>query len=163
MIREQSLALSKRRNVLKTILSAWLLTGTLDITTASIYYPMRYEITLTQLFQNIASGVFGERSFAGGIQMEALGLVFHYLIAFFWTILFFTAYPRLTILRRNRFASGMVYGAVVWLAMNLLVLPLSNVGRSPFHVGQALIGAVILMFCIGLPNAMIVERYYSHR
>jgi len=163
MIQEHTLTITKRRIVVKTILSAWLLGGTLDITTASIYYPIRYDITLTMLFQNIASGLFGERAFSGGTQMAALGLVFHYCIAFFWTMVFFMAYPRIKILWRNRFASGMVYGLVVWLAMNLVVLPLSNVSRSPFNVGQALIGAVILMFCIGLPNSLIVGRYYSQR
>lgn len=42
--------------------------------------------------------------------------------------------------------------------MNLIVLPLSNVRRGPFDLEQAVIGAVILMFCIGLPIATIVGR-----
>jgi hypothetical protein len=31
--------------------------------------------------------------------------------------------------------------------------------RAPFDLAQAVIGAVILMFCIGLPIAMIVGGY----
>jgi uncharacterized membrane protein YagU involved in acid resistance len=161
MIRENTPPIAKQPNVVRTILSAWLLAGTMDITTASIYYPLRYEITRTTLYQNIASGVFGERAFAGGMQMAALGLMFHYFIAFFWTVVFFMAYPRIKIFWRSRFVSGVVYGLLVWLAMNLVVLPLSNVNHSPFDFAQALIGAVILMFCIGLPNAIIVSKHYS--
>jgi hypothetical protein len=37
MIHEHTLTITKGRNVVKTILSAWLGSGTLDITTASIY------------------------------------------------------------------------------------------------------------------------------
>jgi hypothetical protein len=161
MVRGHGFAVSKSRSVVKVILSAWLLAGTLDIATASIYYPIRYGITLTLLFQNIASGVFGEKAFAGGVKMVALGLVFHYCIAFIWTTVYFMAYPRIKILRRNRFASGMVYRVLVWLVMNLVVLPLSNVDRSPFNLVQAVIAAVILMFCIGLPIAVIVSKHYS--
>lgn len=157
------MTITKRRIIVKTILSAWLLGGTLDIATAAIYYPIKYDITLTLLFQNIASGVFGESAFSGGIQMAALGLGFHYCIAFIWTIVLFWAYPRIKMLSRNRFATGMAYGLVVWAVMNLVVLPLSNVIHSPFDIGQALLDAVILMFCIGLPNSLIVGRYYSKR
>lgn len=163
MIQGDTFAISKRHSAVTTILSAWLLSGTLDIATASIYYTIRYGITLTLLFQNIASGVFGERAFAGGVEMAALGLLFHYCIAFIWTMVYFMGYPRIKILWRNRFASGMVYGVLVWLVMNLVVLPLSNVDRSPFSFVPALIAAVILMFCIGPPNAFIVGKYYSRR
>lgn len=153
----------RRRGSVQAILSAWLLAGTLDITAASVYYPIRYNIPLTVLFQNIASGVFGEKAFAGGMQMAALGLTFHYCIAFIWTFVFYLAYPRVAFLRRNRLVSGIVYGLIVWLGMNLVVLPLSNVNRPSFQFLPALIAAVILMVCIGLPNSIIIGKYYTRR
>lgn len=143
------------------ILSAWLVTGTLDIATALIYYPIKYNITRTWILQHIASGMFGERAFVGGMKMAALGLVFHYFIALFWVIVFFIVYPAFKKIWRNRFVISIIYGLLVWLAMNLVVLPLSNINRSPFDFMQALIGAIILMFCIGLPNSLIVGKYYS--
>jgi uncharacterized membrane protein YagU involved in acid resistance len=53
----------------------------------------------------------------------------------------------------------MAYGVVVWLVMNVIVLPLSNVRHARFNLPQAIVGAIILMFCIGLPLAMIVGRH----
>ena len=122
---------TKQRRAVTTILSAWLVGGTFDITMASIYYPLKYNITQILLLQNIASGVFGERAFSGGLRMAVLGLAFHYCIAFFWTIIFFISYTAIEIFRRNWFITGMAYGLVVWLVMNLVVLPMSNVSRSP--------------------------------
>jgi hypothetical protein len=55
----------------------------------------------------------------------------------------------------------MAYGIVVWFVMNMIVLPLSNVRQGPFNLFQAIVGAVILMFCIGLPIAMIVGRSHE--
>ncbi len=151
----------KHKSLLKTIMWAWLLAGTLDITAASLYYPLIYKFRLILLYQNIASGVFGERAFAGGIPMAAIGLTFHYLIALTWTILFFLIFPRIRMLSKNSFATGMIYGALVWFAMNLIVLPLSGVQRSPFDIGRAIIAALFLMFCIGLPISLIIGKYYS--
>jgi uncharacterized membrane protein YagU involved in acid resistance len=161
MVRQYTMITTKQRRAVTTILSAWLVGGTLDITTASIYYPRKYNITQILLLQNIASGVFGERAFSGGLRMAVLGLVFHYCIAFFWTIIFFISYTAMKISRRNWFITGMAFGIVVWLVMNLVVLPMSNVNRSPFDPIEALIGAVILIFCIGLPNSAIIGSHYS--
>ena len=153
----------KQRGATRTIVGAWLIAGTLDITAASIYYPIRYDLSLEVLYQNIASGVFGARAFAGGTLMSALGLAFHYIIALIWTVIFYAAYPRIGILQKNRFAAGMAYGILVWAVMNLVVLPLSNVNRSPLQFIPSLIAALILMFCIGLPLSMIIGKHYSLR
>ncbi|MGA7160239.1 MAG: DUF1440 domain-containing protein [Bacteroidota bacterium] len=155
--------ITKQRYAFITILAAWLVTGTLDITTALIYYPVKYNITETQLLQNIASGLLGEKAFDGGLWMAALGLAIHYCIALFWTIVYFIGYPVITMLWRNRIVAGIAYGIVVWLAMNLVILPLSNVNRSPSDFIQSLIGAAILMICIGLPNSTIIGKYYAKR
>jgi hypothetical protein len=46
-------------------------------------------------FQFIASGIFGTSAFSGGNTMLALGILFHFCIAFIWTLIFFFLYPRL--------------------------------------------------------------------
>jgi hypothetical protein len=149
------------RDVLKAILSAWLLAGTLDITAAVIYYPLASGVKVITLLQGIASGLLGAKAFAGGLRTAVLGLACHYLIALTWTLVFFLAVRTFNVLSRNLFLTGMVYGVVVWLVMNLIVLPLSNVRHVPFDLGRAIVGTIILMFCIGLPIAMIVGRHYE--
>ena len=59
---------------------------------------------------------------------------------------------------------GLVYGIIVWLIMNLVVLPLSNAGISrPFKVKGVVTGVLILMFFIGLPISIFAHRYYVRK
>jgi hypothetical protein len=55
--------------------------------------------------------------------------------------------------------SGLLYGVAVYLFMNFVVLPLSLVTRRPMTISGFIIGLLIIMFCIGLPIALIVRRY----
>jgi hypothetical protein len=144
------------RRTLKAVLYAWLLAGTLDISAAVTYYPLTSGVKVLTLLQGIASGVLGQNAFTGGLDTAALGLALHYLIALIWTLIFLVVVRGVNTLVANRFLIGMAYGVVVWIVMNMIVLPLSRVRQGPFNARQAIIGAVILMFCIGLPIAMIV-------
>jgi hypothetical protein len=149
----------QRRRAIKAVLCAWLLAGTLDIAAASIYYPLASGVKVMTLLQGIASGVVGEKAFVGGLATAALGVALHYLIALIWTLVLFGVFRKVYELVANRFVIGMAYGIVVWIVMNLIVLPQSRVHQAPFNLSKAIVGAVILMFCIGLPIAMIVGKY----
>jgi hypothetical protein len=146
---------------LKAVVFAWLLAGTLDISAAFIYYPLTSGVKVATLLQGIASGVLGNKAFMGGLETAALGLALHYLIALIWTLIFLLAFRRSKGLRTHLFFVGMAYGVLVWIVMNTIVLPLSNVHQAPFSLPQAVVGAVILMFCVGLPIAMILGKYYA--
>lgn len=135
-----------------------MLAGTLDISAAVIYYPLASGVKVITLLQGIASGVLGPEAFMGGLGTAALGLALHYLIALIWTLMCLVVFQSVNTLVTNRFLIGMAYGVVVWIVMNTIVLPLSRVRQVPFNARQAITGAVILMFCIGLPIAMIVGR-----
>jgi hypothetical protein len=151
-------AVAPRRNALNAVLWAWLVAGTLDIAAAIIFYANASSAQTVRLLQGIASGVLGDTAFAGGLETAVLGLGLHYSIALIWTLLFFVFLGRLRRLPTNRVVIGLAYGVVIWMVMNLVVLPLSNVRHAPIHVSQALVGAVILMLCVGLPISMIVGR-----
>jgi len=43
--------------------------------------------------------------------------------------------------------------------MNFVVLPLSQVQMRPQPLSSRIVNLVILMFCIGLPIALIVRRF----
>ena len=150
-----------RRNAFKAILLAWLVAGTLDIGAAVIYYAHASRVQTTRLLQGIASGVLGDKAFAGGLETAVLGLGLHYAIALIWTLVLFVFLGRLRRLLTNLFVIGMAYGVVIWVVMNLVVLPLSNVHHAPVHLSPALVGAVILMCCVGLPISMIVGRHHE--
>ena len=147
---------------LRAFLRAWIVSATLDISSALIYFGIRYGVPAELIFKNIASGVFGEAAFQGGAHAVAAGLVFHYVIALGWTTLFYFAYPRVPFLRMNVPLVALVYGLVVWAVMNLVVIPLSRVQTGPMHIEEALIAAAFLVVFIGLPNRFIIGRYFRH-
>jgi hypothetical protein len=151
----------RRRSALKAIFAAWLVAATLDITAATLNYLFTQGGRLTIPYQFIASGVFGRSAFSGGLLMAILGLLFHYTIALIWTLIFYFVYPRLMAFHRNRFVTGIIYGLVVWTAMNLVVLPLSGVPHIPFRPVQTTLAVLYVVFCIGVPISVIVGKYYS--
>ncbi len=148
----------KASNALRTILLAGFIAGTLDIAAAAITTILRGGRPVRML-QFIAGGVLGRSSLDGGLKTASLGLLLHYVIAFTWTIIFYLASQRLTFLVQRPIISGLLYGIVVYLIMNLIVLPLSALHAKPTFSASSLIGVGILMFCIGLPIALIVGRY----
>jgi hypothetical protein len=139
-----------------TVIIAWLLAGTLDVSTAILYYTGVSIPRATRLLQGIASGVLGARAYEGGASTALLGLALHYLIAFIWTVALFVAFGAIPALRRHLLVTGVAYGVAVWCVMNLVVLPLSNARRAPFQLSAAAIGAFILVLCIGLPLSLVI-------
>jgi hypothetical protein len=144
---------------IKNILVAGLVAGTLDALAAMLFFkgdPVR-------LWQFVASGALGRGSFDGGMMTALAGLAFHYLIATSWAFLLFVLYPRVQILSWNKFVTGILYGLFVWCAMNFLVIPLSKITPGPFNVMGAIRGALIIVFAVGLPVALLADRYYTKR
>ncbi len=151
------------RPVVSAVLKAGLLAGTLDIVCAMTHYYIRSGKNPANVLYFIASGVFDKAAFSGGAGMAMWGLFFHFFIAFSWTIFFFTIYPRVSWLPRNKIVSGFALGVLIWLVMNRIVVPLSNTPKIPFDFIQVLIGVVILMFAVGLPIVWITNKYYSNK
>lgn len=151
-------------SAVKAILLAGLVAGTLDLSGAiTLYAVILDRVTATRLLQSIASGVFGKRAYEGGVGMVICGVVFHYIIAFSFTIGYFLVYPYMPFLRKQRIISGILYGIFVWAFMNLLVLPLV-MGRTPPLTFISIVRAAGLLICfIGIPVSLIAHKYYSAR
>lgn len=150
------------RSLLKAILWAGIVVGTLDIL-AAIIQTLIYGRNPLGMLQYIASGIFGEASFSGGYPFAVYGLIFHYGIAFGWTVCFFLIYPKMNLLSKNKFLTGFVYGLFVWLIMNRVVLPLSNVPSAPFNLARSIMAMLILVCAIGLPLSFLGHRYYTNK
>ena len=146
---------------IRAIVAAGILAGTLDGLAAIINYLLVGGKEPVRIFLFIASGVFGREAVAANMDLAWWGVFFHYFIAFCWTILYFAMYPRMKVLSKNKYLSGLGYGVFVWLAMNLVVVPLSNTPPIPFSITRVLVGGAILMLCIGLPIALLAQRCYS--
>ena len=161
MAATSSQVLPQPSNALKTIFWCGLIAGTLDITAACLYSGLRFGVTPTRIFHYIASGVLGAAAAEGGTKTAVLGLIFHYIIATTWGVVYYLASRRLQFLIDQPIVSGVLYGIVVYLFMNFIVVPLSFVAKrtAPTPISARLIQATILIFCIGLPIAFIVRRF----
>ena len=148
-----------KKGITTAIIQAGLLAGTLDIVAACTMFRIRSGRDPMIVLRFVASGALGPEAMTGGWGTNLLGLLFHFIIAFSWTTLFFLVYPKLP--KINWVMSGLVYGIIVWLGMNLIVLPLTRITQRPFDLNQAIIGTIILMLAIGLPVSYLSRRHYS--
>jgi hypothetical protein len=150
-----------KRDSINAIVRAGLLAGTMDGLAAALLYVIRTGKNPIAVYRFVASGVFGQDALSGGLAMGLTGILFHYMIAMGWAIIFFVACTKIPILLKNWFISGITYGLFVWLMMNLVVLPLSRVSALTMTVNGVLIGISVLMVCIGLPISFLARKYYS--
>ncbi len=155
-----------RRNpdALRAIGWGGLIGGVLDISDALLFYGIR-GVPPERLLQGIARGVLGARAAQGGWATAMLGLGLHFVIAFTAAAVYYAASRHLRMLRERPVVSGLLYGVAVFLFMNMLVVPLSAIHRSPtvlfaFNIVSA--NAVLaLMLFIGLPIAIALNRFAS--
>ena len=83
-------------------------------------------------------------------------------------------------MHKNLIVTGILYGAFVWIVMNCIVVPFSNVreqgklwvlaktdGSShfvfhpPTNIKQFIINILFILFCVGLPIALIIGNYFK--
>lgn len=136
-----------------------LIAGSFDIGENIIFNAFRH-VTPVMVFRYIAAGALGpQTALAWGGRAVALGVLFHYTIAFIWTALFFAATRRLRFLLRRPLLWGPIYGLIVYLFMTYVVLPLS---RLPPHGPTPLASLISLilasLFCIGFAIAYLTGR-----
>ena len=149
---------SSKRSAARVILWAGLIAGTLDLTAACLVAWLRSGVTPVRVFQSVASGLYGPASFNGGTKTAMLGVVLHFIIATTAAAIYYLASRRLSFLMDQPIIAGVLYGIMVYLFMNFVVLPLSAVPRRPVPLSGRIIGLLVIIFCIGLPIALLVRR-----
>jgi hypothetical protein len=143
----------------RAILYGTLVVGTLDISDALIFFGLRGAAPV-RIFHSIAAGLLGrDAARAGGRPTAFLGGFLHYFIAFGIVAVFYAASRKIPLLIRRPWLAGPLYGVLVYLFMNLVVIPLSAIGRLPFPPPPALLlnGLLIHIFGIGLPSALFAR------
>jgi len=138
------------------IFLAGLLCGVMDITAAFItWWPKG--VKPPRLLQGVAAGWLGPKSFEGGMATAALGLAFHFLIAFTAATIFYVASRQFTFMINRPVVSGVLYGIAVYLVMYWVVMPLSN-----FHgaktVTSSIVAIITHIVCVGLPISLVNHR-----
>ncbi len=157
---------SRRRSDLARVLTAGTLVGILDGAFAVVLWVViRQVTTIPRVFQSVAAGLLGrDAARAGGLPTAALGLAIHFTIGLAWAAVYYFAYRRLPALRRwtrtlpGAIGVGLVYGTLVWLAMDFIVLPLSRANPVPISSPNFLIQLLGHPFVVGLPIALVVRE-----
>ncbi len=145
------------------ILISGLIVGTFDAIAASVFSYGFSGASPDKVFRYVASGVFGKEALTGGMSVAAWGLFFHYIVATGWTALFYFLYPKINVLSSSKYVAGIAYGLFIWLMMNFVVVPLSNVPPSVFHFTiRTAVMIMIHLFIIGVPISYMVNKYYSN-
>jgi uncharacterized membrane protein YagU involved in acid resistance len=143
------------RGILAIIVSG-LIVGVLDLIYAVAVYSPHKPIRVPQ---TIASGVLGLNSYSEGMPSATLGVLLHFVIALGAAAVYYLASRKLVFMVRHAVWSGLIYGALVYLFMHFVVIPLSAapLGHAPFVYQAA--EFVEHWFCVGLPIALSVRHY----
>lgn len=128
--------------IVTTMLLGGLAAGVLDIVYAFIVYgPLSYGLSPLQVLQSVAGGWIGrETSSAGGWHTAGIGLATHFGIAILMALVFVLIAARAKTLTDRPILWGLLYGLVLYVVMNYVVVPLSAAasGHFPAGAGEAL-------------------------
>ena len=132
--------------------------GTLDIVYAFIWWAMNNRDPVWVL-QSVATGWLGRASFQGGIPAAALGLVSHYAICVAAAATYGAAVQGSNWIRSHWVCGGIVFGILVYLFMNFVVIPISAAPFGPSWTARAFIqGFISHALLVGLPIAWTWRR-----
>jgi len=147
----------KKFGALRAIVTAGLVVGVLDISSAFVIWWQR-GIALRRGLQGITAGLLGARSYEGGMATAGLGLALHFFVAFVVVSIFYLASRRIPFLTKQPLISGVFYGIGVYIVMYWLVLP-TVFSTFRHRLANELLAVAIHICLIGLPTAFIVRRY----
>ena len=141
------------------VLFAWLLCGTLDIAYAAVTSVIAGG-TVSSMLHAVASGPFGDGARAWGIGGDIAGLVTHYAIMGVMVAAWFFVARRWTALTTwPWWLSGTLYGLLLYVVMNGIVLPLRF--GLPFPPADLAKGAIALfphIVFVGWPLAWLTRK-----
>jgi hypothetical protein len=122
-----------RRSPIRYVLLGGLALGTLDLAFAMSYWGISRGVSPVRVLQSVSRGVLGTASFQGGAGTAVLGAVLHYFIATCMVLAYYLVSRGAPALTRRPIAYGLPYGLLLFLIMNLVVLPLSAAGPPGFN------------------------------
>ncbi|MDB5988286.1 MAG: hypothetical protein JWR16_3339 [Nevskia sp.] len=156
-------AVTQRAHPVFAVLLGGSIAATLDLTYACISNA-QYGKTPLWVFQSVATGWLGSQAFASGLAGGLLGVASHYSILLIAASVYFMLSRRFQILRSQAVACGAVFGVLVYLFMNFVVLPLSAFPYKLSYPPLRLIeGFASHAMFVGIPIAVCIRRWSQPR
>src|SRR6516225_8874050 len=106
----------KTSGAFRTIVTAGLVVGVLDISSAFVIWWQR-GVGARRGLQGIAAGLLGENAYNGGLVTAGLGLALHFFVAFVVVSVFYLASRKIQLLTIHPIVSGVLYGIGVYLVI----------------------------------------------
>lgn len=141
-----------------SILFTALIAGSLDGAAAVVFLANMH---FSAVWKYVASGWFGISAFSDSANnMVVYGLLFHFGIVLFWTLFYYLLLRNIDFFKKNVIVGGLLYGILIWLVMNLIVLPQTHIPPvPPLSLKNVAPGMGILMLCVGLPIAFLTQKW----
>ena len=110
------------------------------------------------VLQSVASGWLGADAFTSGVPGGLLRLASHYGILLVAAAIYFAVSRRLLILQSQALACGALFGVLVYLFMNFVVLPLSafpyTLSYTPLRLLEGFASHAVF---VGIPIALAIR------
>lgn len=147
--------------VVKATLVGGLIAGALDITYACTHYALVFGTPPMRILQSVAAGALGrEAAVGGGWGTATVGLALHMLIALGMALVFVLAASRVRALTQFWPISALVYGLLLYVAMNYVIVPSSAAGSGGPPEGQFFWGALFAhVALVAAPITLAARRY----
>lgn len=148
----------RRHGIWTAILLGGLIAGTIDIGAAALITG-RSPVFILHV---IAGGLLGKTAItSGGMGASVLGLVLQWVMSIVIAAVYVLGKQFVPLLTRSWIVSGLAYGAVVFFAMNYVVVPLSAYHRMPQfswpwfaeNMTAMLVFGVIVAYCANRARA----------
>lgn len=147
-------------HLIPAILWGGILCGTIDGAAAMLFFTVQGVLAI-RVWQSVASAVLGQTAFQHGWRSAALGVLLHYVVAFAAATVFCSVISYFPQLLARPVIAGTIYGLLVFVVMNFLVVPLSRrVRRLTTAVGTS-VQMLIHVFCVGLPISLEARHFLS--
>jgi hypothetical protein len=107
-----------------------------------------------RVWQGVASVFLGPPAMTGGLRTTLIGLLMHFVVAYFWSAVFIFGVLRFW---RPHWTFAIVYGPFIWLVMSFGVIPLL-VHHPPAITPRWWVQFVGHIFFVGLPIVLTATR-----
>jgi hypothetical protein len=144
----------KPRGTLTAILLGGLVAASIDIFAASLISGK----DVIYILHIIAGGLLGRHAMTGGMQTALLGLLLQELMGLIIAAIYVGAAGLMPLLKRRWLACGLLYGVVIFLVMNYVVVPLSAWKHWPQMPAAKFLENLAAMLLFGVIVAFFARR-----
>ena len=148
---------------LRWVVLGGLLAGALDILFAIAFWAVKADVPAARILQSVAAGLLGPASFKGGSQTAILGLALHFSIAMSMSVVYFAAAKQWRELVRRPLLYGSIYGVLLYLTMNFVVVPMSAAQPGSRDSLWVVLSILAHMLFVGIPITMCVRQALTCR